>query len=254
MKKIILSICCVAALVACKKTAGPEGPQGPAGPSGTASTGTITGKVSQYDEYGLQYTNNLNTTTVSIEGKDNSTVTDAQGNYTLSNVSPGIVNISYVKTGAGLSKTTQVSFPGNGTLFLNNSVGDKPTFVFTGGSIKDSIFASKPSIKVDLTFAPNSKAREGVIIFGKTVDLDISDPSSYSLVYSIQLQANSSFFSSFFQITGTNFNSFENGSTFYAKIYPKGVYESGYQDYISNKKVITNYGKPLETIFPLTKR
>ncbi|MBA3682490.1 MAG: carboxypeptidase regulatory-like domain-containing protein, partial [Bacteroidetes bacterium] len=152
MKKIILSALCLITLASCKKEA-VEGPQGPAGTNGTngtngtGTTGTITGKIKQFDQYGTPYTTGLNTTTISVESTTNSATTDAVGNFTIANLPPGIYDLAISKPNCGLRKYQQITFPGNGTLYIDDDISDKATFTFVNGYVKDTTIGSVTSIK-----------------------------------------------------------------------------------------------------------
>lgn len=255
MKKIFLSLCCVSILISCKKEVveGPQGPQGIPGTNATAGTGTISGSVRQYDTYSNLVLTNLNTTTVSIDGSTLSAVTDASGNYSLTNVPNGVFDLSFNKTGAGLKKINQVVFPGSGKLVLNTSLFDKPDYVFNSGYIKDTISFSSPSYLVNLKMNPINKSRFALIIFGKTSAVDLANPASYEWENAISLSPNSVGYYGAFSMEHQGFNNFVSGSTIYVKVYPVSNPNSTYYDYINDKEVYTNYGTPLAGTFTLTK-
>ncbi len=255
MKKTILSLCCVAALVACKKETieGPQGPAGANGANGTVPSGSFTGKVKQYDQYATQYSTTLNTTTVSVEGTNLSTVTDASGNYTISNVPPGIYDLNYSKPGAGLFKMKQVAFPGNGSLYHSIEVADKPSYTLSVGYVKDSVLGSNPTVKYNLSFTPLNKNRSIALVFGKTANIDLGDISTFDAVYSVYATANSSSAASYIQLTSNTFSEFASGSVVYVKVYPTSLSHEGYYDPISDRNIYTNYGTPLATTFTVTK-
>lgn len=262
MKKLILSVCCVAALVSsCKKTgsqgpegpAGPQGPQGPAGSGTGAGTGIVTGKVKQYDQYNVQYTTNLNTTTVSVEGTTISTVTDASGNYSLTNVGAGVLDLVYNRPNSGLNKINQIVFAGAGTLFLNENVYDKASYTFSGGYAKDTTQFSNSGVLYRLYYTTNTKQRSAVAIFGKTASVDISDPSTYEFDYYMNIPANTTTTAQMFSYGNSAFNAFNSGDMIYVKIYPLSNTGSGYYNYVLNRQVLTGGGTPLPTTFVITK-
>lgn len=256
MKRFLLPILCLSAVLSsCKKDTveGPQGPQGPSGSNGSAPTGTLAGKARQFDEYGVEMSTGLNTTTVSVDGTTLSTVTDASGNYSIPNVSPGVYNISFTKPGAGLYKATQVTFPGNGILYNTASVVDKATTVITSALVKDTMFFSTPQIKFQIACAPISKSRTFMLVFGKTANIDLTDPSSYNNIYTVNLQSGSSGINGTTNIAGTNYNAFPTGSTIYVKVYPIATFYSGYYDAAIDENVYTTYGTPYSTVFTVTK-
>ncbi len=257
MKKIILSALCIVALASCKKET-IEGPQGPAGTNGTngtngtGTTGTIIGKIKQYDQYGTPYNTGLNTTTVSVDATTNSTTTDAAGNFTITNLAPGIYDLSLLKPNCGLRKYQQITFPGNGTLYIDESVSDKATFTFNAGYVKDTVISSSTSIRVNLAYTPITKSRNAIIIYSSTNAIDPTNPATYDSYQTIILSANTSSTANNASTGATFFNSFPSGSTFYAKVYPNTFTSGGYYDYALGKQVFTGVGTPLPTTFTLT--
>ena len=259
MKRTILSIFCITALaVSCKKEK-VEGPQGPAGTNGTngingsSSPGTLAGKITQYDQNGIPYTTGLNTTTVSIDGTSYSTVTDTSGKYTISNVPPGIYDLELKKTGAGLVKIKQIIFPGNGTLYNNSSVGDKPTYIITNGYVKDSIVGSITQIAVQVNLAPANNGREILLVFGKTPNIDLGDESTFKTVNYLFVPPNQSSISNVSSMLNSGpYSYFPGGSIVYVKVYPLNPAVTGYYDQIIGQFIYTGYGTPMATTFTVT--
>lgn len=256
MKHFLLPILCLSAILSsCKKDTveGPQGPQGPAGANGSAPSGTLAGKARQYDEFGVEYTTSLNTVTVTVDGTNLSTVTDASGNYSIPNVPPGVYNVTFTKPGAGLYKATQVTFPGNGILYNTASVVDKATTVITSAVVKDTMFFSTPQIKFQIATTPLSKSRTFMLVFGKTANIDLADPSSYNNIYTTNMQSGASGINGTTNISGTNYNAFSSGSTIYVKVYPIATSYTGYYDAAIDENVYTTYGTPFATTFTVTK-
>jgi hypothetical protein len=245
MKKTILVIFCLTALAACKKEK-VEGPEGPAGTNGTGIPGTITGKVTQYDQSGATYTTGLNTTTVEIQGSNYTTTTDVNGNYTLTNVMPGTYNISYIKIGCGFWQQQQITFAGNGTYYSNGSVLEKATYTFNNATIKDSLVFSNHKIYFTVNLASSINTKGGLVISGTNSNPDITDPTSYKNVNSFSIPPNTSTFQF---LLGTAFT----GTTYY-KIYPypNAPFASSYYDLPLNKPIYTAYGTPLPTTYSIT--
>lgn len=257
MKRTIILLGCIAALTACKKPegpAGPQGPQGPQGPSGNnggTGSGIITGNVDQRDQYAVSYTTGLNTTTVSIDNTTITTVTDAAGNYTLSNLGAGIYDISYTKSGAGLMKNTQIVFPGAGTLYLNADVYDNPTFTFGGGYLKDTTMSWGDQIRINLTYASNAKARAGLVLIGPTSNVDITNPSSYKSTINLYISPNSTVLATTMSYPSQLINAYPSGTVVYAKVYPC-TQGGSYYNYATSNQIYTSYGSPMATTFTLS--
>jgi hypothetical protein len=254
MKKTILSSILLIVLVACKKET-VTGPVGPAGANGTDAggiTGTIMGKIRQFDQYGSEYTANLNTTTVSIDGTSNSVVTDAKGNYTLSNVASGIYDVSYQKPNCGLVKKQQISFPGNGTLYIDYNISDKATFLFTGGYVKDTVVSGLNKFRVSLNFPSTPKSKSALTILGKTNSMNPEDGVSFLSYSTIFLSANSTSFGFMVNYDSFPFANFVKGDIVYIKVYPATFYNISYYDYVNGTNVFTGCGTPLPTTFTVT--
>ncbi|MBL7922197.1 MAG: carboxypeptidase regulatory-like domain-containing protein [Bacteroidia bacterium] len=251
MKKLVLSILFISVLTACKKekVIGPEGPQGPQGSSGNGTPGTITGKITQYDQTGSTYTTGLNTTTVEIQGTNYSAVTDASGSYTLNNVMPGTYNILVNKPGCGTMQKQQVSFPGNGTYYLNTSILEKPTYSFISASV-DTFKVSPSSSTYNLKFTINATtstiARGALILIGQNNTIDVNDPLSYEYanINPITMSATSQFTYGFGGLHGT----------YYIKIYPHAqIFNGGvYYDVATDKQKYYSYGTPLTPTYSVT--
>ncbi len=256
MKKIILSALCIIALASCKKET-IEGPQGPAGTNGTngtngsGTTGTIIGKLKQYDQYGVPYTTGLNTVTVSVETTTISAVTDATGTFTISNLAPGVYDLALNKPNCGVQKYQQITFPGNGTLYISENICDKATYAFTGGYAKDTVISSVTSIRFNLAYASAAKNRNVIVLYSTANAIDASNPASYDSYQTIIIGANTTSFTNNTGIGSNFFSPFASGSTFYAKIYPCNYNLGGYYDYVLGRQVFTGVGTPLPT-FTLT--
>lgn len=245
MKRIILVVFSILAIASCKKKqaeTGPAGPSGPPGPAGNGVNGTITGNIRQYDQAGVTYSTGLNTTTVSIDGTSYSTITDAAANYTLSNVTPGIYSITFNKNGNSLTKRQQISFPGNGTLYLDAEVYELPAFTITGFTAKDTTRFG-PCFKFTFTITPTNKA--GMISVFSNLDgqLDVNNPGNYDIYPTVQVQPNQTVFTYY-----TFSHSYKTGQTVYLKAYPASANSNGgYIDYATDKRVYTGYGSPSAT-------
>ncbi len=245
MKKVIPIVSLTFLLLACKKEKSPIPPVSPDTHSGV--NGNITGKVTQYDQFGIQNTGNLNTVTVTIDGTAYITTTDAGGNYTLANVAPGTYNISFNRTGAALWQKQQVSFAGNGTYYLNGYSTEKPTYSFSG-IIKDSTVIPAGSHKIFAILQMTPLTSDGgiLVLRSKSPNVDITDPSSYLNVYQNTIPANVS--------SCKLWIDYGYQGTYYYKAYPyPNIYDgSFYDDVPSGKRIYSNYGNALAGTFSVT--
>ena len=242
MKKLLILITCVAVFTQCKKEK-PKDPE-PVPSAYTAPTGSITGKVTQYDQYNNTYTVGLNNTTVSLFGTSYSTVTDALGHYTLTNIPQGIYSIATDKPGCGTYQTQQISFVGNGTLYHDSYTCDKATYTFNSGSVIDSV----GNLLITVNLNPVNNPLGVIVIYGTSGNLNLSDPNSYSALLQYSIPANKSTYRK-----QDNFSNLPSG-LIYAKIYPSPYYTSGsmYHDVPSGKNYYVSYGTPIATTYTFT--
>jgi hypothetical protein len=242
MKKLVAFAIVCALLNSCRKK----------DPTPAAETpdpnGTISGKVTVIDQYGIAQTSGLNTVTVTIEGKNYSAITDADGNYTMSDVAPGTYNISFRRAGAGLWQKQQVSFAGNGVFTQNGYSVEKPTYTFTGRIFDSVITTPFPTerIYVHLNMTPMHSAHGVLIIRGNSPNLDIADPTSYTNVYQNSIPIDTATALIFFDypVTGTH----------YYKAYPFPDIYNGpfYDDVPLDKRRYTAYGTQVPGTFTVT--
>lgn len=113
--KILLSLCCIAAiysLVSCTREE-LQGPPGPPGDTGVYSPlkGDILGRVFVYDTLGKALAD-YSGVIVKIDSTDLSDTTDASGAYSFSQVPAGRYNFSYSKEGYGTYRIIRQLHPG----------------------------------------------------------------------------------------------------------------------------------------------
>lgn len=255
-----LAAFCIATLifVSCKKApAGPQGdtgPQGPDGPMGTTPTGIITGSVTQYDEYGGSLSI-LNTVTVSIKGTKLSTVTNVKGTYTLSGVTAGIHVLEYKGQNTQIYRNTQVSFPGNGTIYVDATIYNKPSWSFSNAFVRDTMIGATRYIRVTASVAASTvtASRYLLVLFSKTNAIDNTDPVTYDYLY----LANSTFFyipynqlypgDYAYQTPG-----YPAGTTYYAKVYAITIGGARYLDAATHQFVYYSVNDQTPPVFTLT--
>lgn len=184
MKHFISVFTCCLLLVSCKKQ-GPVGPQGETGSPGnvgeTATTpkGTISGIVSQFDEFSKKLNTGLNTITVTISGTDFSSVTNEKGVYTLPDVPAGTYNLEFKGPKTNVLKTEQLIFVGNGTLYHHVSICNKPTWTFLNLTVQ----TFPAYLKINGNYSnTNSFPKAMLALFSLSPDIDPTDPSTYDFM------------------------------------------------------------------------
>lgn len=252
MKKSALIALCLLWLFACKKDKQTEDTPDVIVPP--AATGSLSGTVSQYDQFGVMYTSGLNTTTVSMEGKTTSTVTDEQGKYSFSGVTSGTYTLVFKKNGCGLIKKPNAIYKAGDTLSFNAQVADIPVFSITTAYVKDTSWFSGTlaGIYYNAAASVNNPKASMVAILGKSAAIDIANPASY-LNYATLSRIDSLDFNRFqsYPLLKQSY-SFKKDSLVYVKIYPVSSTGASYFDSKLEKPVYTAYGSPYPTIFTLT--
>lgn len=243
MKKIFIYCFLVVLFFSCKKSKTTENT------ANSTPTGSITGKVTQLDQYGIVSSNSLNNVTVSLIGTNISTISDASGNYTLSNVPAGMYTLKTEKPGCRPYQIQQINFPGNGTMYKDTYTFDIPTFSFNSAYIKDSMQFSIRKLFININLNPINKEVGYFIIASKTGVPDINDASTFTTPFiPMSILPNTSNYNYFYPpIT-------ESG-TYYLKVYPyvlnKGSNYPQYFDYNSNKYVYVGQGNPIPQTYTL---
>ena len=121
MKYILLFLSIFIAFTSCTKevgVAGPTGPQGTAGVDGTGAatdTGTITGRLTMYDEFSYSVGSNAGVIVTLTAGSLRKTdTTDAKGTYAFPGIKTGTYDLTYEKSGFGTMKMLSISHFGGG--------------------------------------------------------------------------------------------------------------------------------------------
>jgi hypothetical protein len=226
---------------ACKKDV--TGPAGPQGPPGTAYTGSITGFVSLYDQYGTKQTTNIANINVSIDNTTKTSLTDNSGKYSFSNLSTGSYSLSITDSLYGADKVQNIALL-TGQSNHDVKLSAIPTFSLTTVTAIDTIQASVNYVKVRGTIAADTKAREVVVFFGSSSTVS-SVPANYVLSYSKAITANSTSFFILVPVSDLYGAGLTTGSTAYFSVYPAAVSfasTSTYEDLNTGKTVYNAIG------------
>jgi hypothetical protein len=251
MKRLLLTLSCLAVFAMCKKEKNSDSIEPE--PTPVVPTSNLKGKVNQYDQYGVPYTTGLNTTTVSIEGKTISTVTDTSGKYVLTGITSGTYTLVYKKAGCGLIKLDKAIYKAGDTATFNPKIADIPNFSISNAYVKDTSWFSGTLAGIYYnasTLVQNSNVTL-VAILGKSANLTISNPTSYDNYATASLINTLDFnrFSSYDLLKQTY--SFKKNDVVFVKIYPVATTGASYFDNTLEKPVYTAYGSPYPTLFTL---
>jgi hypothetical protein len=235
----------------CKKTTAPAGPMGEQGVSGNGKAGNLEGTIMLYDQYLIKKSDQLATVTVAIEGTAYSTTSNEAGSYTLTNVPPGVYNISFRGKGCGLIQKQQVAFMGNGNLILEQTnIYEKASFYLIGATVFDtSEISGHFSYFLYYPKEENTLYRGHIMLLGRQPNLHIEDPESYEFVI---MQGISPFSDYYLYYAKTPYGP---GTKFYAKFYPNISVSYGggyYYDVRLDKRVYTSYNTPLPDVYTIT--
>lgn len=247
MKQLLTYTLLIALFISCKKEKTPE-PEEPATP-----VRNLSGKVYQYDAFGVLYTQSLNTTTVSVEGQSFSTVTDASGNFTIPGVPSNTYTLVFQKPGCGTIELQDVHFSVSDSTTYRAEIADLPTFTLTNAYAKDSTWFNSNfrGIFYSAGAVPFNQKASIVAIVGKSPYLDLSNPRSY-LNYPVTSLADSVDFNRFLSYSLLKDTyTFRKDSTLYVKIYPVATKGSSYLDNKSGTLIYTAYGSPYPSVFSL---
>jgi hypothetical protein len=252
MKRIGIVIISITLLVSCKKEKKTvdENPVTP-----DATSGNLKGTVTQYNQFGVTYTTGLNTTTVSIDSINVSSVTDENGRYSFANISNGKYSLSFKKPGCGLIKMFDINFNFKDTTTYNAGIADIPTFSLLNGIVKDTAWFSTtlPGIYYTANSLPINNKATAVAIVGKNTNINLEDPLSY-IKFSPASLINTLDYGRFLSY---NFLSqsygFKKDSVIYVKIYPVANTAASYYNNKIKKPVYTAHGSSLP-IFTITMR
>ena len=250
MKNIftITIILAVFAMSSCSKT-GPAGPQGPAGP---LATGTLTGYVSTFDQYGFKVMGDLGGVTVHIsDSTADSTVTDASGKYTFSNLKTGIYNMTYSKPGYATMPAQDLSFLGGGTIIRNASISRYPSFSIFNLIAIDTTIATDPGVLVRGIDTADQVART-FIVFGSASNTVSSAPGSYAYVNTGTIKAGSGGWNLFIPSQDLHDNGLTSGTTAYFVAYPIATGSSTYIDLGTGKTVYTAISATPSSVLTVT--
>ena len=250
MKKTALFLSCICILFSCKKDKHSEA-EDPALPE-VAANGSLSGKVSQYNQFGTLYKTGLNTTTVSIDGKGYTTVTDTSGRYTLTGIPTSTYTLIFKKAGCGTMKMENISYKAGDTTIYNTGIADIPVFSISSAYARDTTwFGTLGGIYYNASAFPKDTNATVVAIIGKSAAIDLADPTSY-LNYATASSLKAVDFKRFFSYSLLKDTyTFKKDSILYMKVYPIATKASSYYNDKLKTLVYTAYGTPYSTVFSL---
>jgi hypothetical protein len=214
------------------------------GPSGPALTGTWSGFVYLYDEFGAPLANDSNVTVIALPTA-NQEITGDAGAYAFSTLSTGVYTLQYLATGFGTYAMQNVQYVGGGTVNIPNvqlsraSVGIITNFALTFNAAADTVFATG-----DITAPPLGVARY-VRLFYSNANTVGSNVTLWTVTGPLAGRPYAVTGSPFrITITGQDLqalrNNFPVGSPVYAIAYGESYYENSYTDQTTGRPVFPN--------------
>jgi hypothetical protein len=248
--KITTSLFCLGLLTgslffsSCSKTGntGPSGSQGPAGPS---YTGSITGHISLYNQYGdMQQASACKSVRVVLYNSSNAVVdsmnADSVGTYTISNITTGMYTIAFRDTNYGQELHEDFQFLGGSEpLEVDAKLSHIPNFTFTIGG--DSIH-KKPNdtlVYIYGTVTAASQARSLAVFTGATAS--VSSGNYSSLVSTLTIATGATTFNISVPVNDFYLGGLVPGQTAYINVYAAAVNYTNSSEYENYNTGQTNY-------------
>lgn len=222
-----------------KGDTGPAGATGATGPAGPSYTGSISGHVSLYDQYGSKVLTGLSTVQLSLNG-GSAVSPDGSGYYIYNNVTTGDYNIAASNTGYGATMLNNFQFLKD-TLNRDIKLSAIPNFSLTlyaghnTGSQNDSLV---------ITCTPDTRPRS-FIIFVNNSSAVSNTPANYLLAIAKAIPANSAKVTVQVPAQDLYNAGFTSGSIAYYAVYSYVVNDvSAYEDLATGKNVYNAVSNP----------
>ena len=239
---MLKNFCCVLVAFAAAGCSGDAGPQGPAGP---ALTGAWTGFVSLHDEYGGPLASDSGIT-VTASPESSTSVTSADGGYTLANLKTGVYTVTFTGQGMGTFIRDAGQFVGGGNVvlatinFSQQSTGVINSLALAFNAAQDTLFATGTVNVPAVTGYPryirlfySGSASVGPAVANYTVTGPVAG-TAYRVTHTNFSIA----------ITGADLaglqHAFASGSTVNAVAYGDSFYNNSYTDTTTGKVVYPN--------------
>jgi hypothetical protein len=205
---------------ACTKT-GPTGPAGSAGSAGPVLTGSITGHVILYDQYGSIMAASKAGARVVLYNSSNAVVdslnSDATGLYTINNVSTGIYTLAFRDTNFGQELHENLEFTGGGTLNVDGKMSRIPTFNITTMNV-DSINHTTQNCVINCSIVSDTRQRTLLVFIGNSASAN-SNPANFLFTFAQNVGAGKTTVVFNIPLGALYSAGFSSGSTTYFAIY-----------------------------------
>ncbi len=193
MRNALISVVMVFAISVLLASCAKEGPTGPTGPAGPGYTGTISGHVMLYDQYGNRLLSNMDSARIMLHANPGNSIVfagdtlvspDIYGAYLYSNISTGQYYFTAADTGYGATNINYFNFL-SGSLNVDIKLSAKPAFALTSVAYQDSV-TGIDSLMISCT--PDPQLRSCVIFVNSSSS--VAPGESYVLSYVKNIPAN----------------------------------------------------------------
>jgi hypothetical protein len=217
---------------------------GSRGPAGPVLTGTRTGVVYLFDQFGGALASDSGMTVTANPG-DISDVSNNGGQYSLADLKTGVYTISYAENGFGTFLQPRVGFLGGGiSQVAPLDLSQKSTAVIAGVSATPNVAGDTILVTGTMNTPPAGVTRN-VRLFFSTSATPAAAVGQYT-VTTVKTGFSASPFT--YHLTGTDLeslrNNFSTGSTVNLAAYGDSFYENSYEDSTSGQTVYPNVSAP----------
>ena len=244
---VMLALVALLYIGGCAKD-GATGPSGPTGPGGPVLTGSLTGYITAYDQYGFKVAADQSGVLLTIDNTTDSAITDGSGKYTFANLQTGTYSMSISKSGYASNRVQDFGYVGGGTTLRNASISRPPYFglVNLNDTIENTI-ANGPGILIRGTDTADTTPRS-FIVFGNTSSTVSSAPTNFMFYNSGTIKAGFSAFSLYVTSRELNEAGIASGSTVYFAVYPIASAQLSYTDLATGRPFFIAIGTTPTTL------
>ncbi len=234
---LVIALAVIFLVSSCAK----EGPSGPTGPAGPSYTGSISGHVSLYDQYGSRVLTGIDSVKITLISSTSTGTpinADNTGYYFFSNTVTGQYDITATDSGYGATNTNNFQFL-SGTLNHDIKLSAIPTFSvgITAGS-----GATYDTVVVNCTSDP--QVRSFVLFLGSTPAVS-NAPSTFLFSTVKNIPANSVKVTNLISAQELYDAGLASGSKVYFAVYSGAVSDqSVYEDQSTGKNVYNAVSNP----------
>lgn len=244
MKKlsiVLFALVSAALFNGCSKP-GPTGPAGSTGPAGPSLSGSISGHVVLYDQYGAELAESKAGARVILYNSSNAVIdsvnSDATGLYTINNINTGTYTLVFRDTNFGQEIHQNFQFIGGGTLNVDGRMSRIPNFNITSIAA-DSINHATQNVVISCNIAADLHQRTLLVFVGNSASVS-SNTANYMVVAVAGVGPNKTNVVINIPLDNLYGAGFASASTAYFAVYGAAVgynSTSSYEDYTTTRTI-----------------